>query len=487
MQSALLIVPPVLPLVFGVYFLFARKMRAWVAGAGLVLSFLAAVSLTLVGDAVQPLFSVALNVTFIFKSDAAGRLFAVLFSGMFLTAGFFSLGYFKHHPNPAKFFAFYFFSLFALLSLCMAGSLVTMYLCFETLTLCSFPMVLFDRSKEAVAAAIKYMLYSITGAMMGLFGVIYLTLHTGSATFIAGGSLEQAVAEGQPALFLIAFFICMIGFGTKAGIFPMHGWLPTAHPIAPSPASAVLSGVVVKAGVLCIFRVIYFAVGPAAIRGTWAQTALLVLSLLTVLIGSAQALRQKHIKRRLAYSTVSQISYILFGLFMLEDLAVQGALLHTVFHAVMKTCLFLCAGSVMVYGGTADVDEMRGIGRRMPVTMWCFAFAGVGLVGIPPLSGFLSKWVLAQGAVQSGMQVFSWLGPVILLVSALLTAGYIAPVVLSAFFPGGGKAQAETLAAKEAPAVMLWPLIALAGLTLLFGLYAVPLRNLIQSIVQTLL
>jgi formate hydrogenlyase subunit 3/multisubunit Na+/H+ antiporter MnhD subunit len=484
MQSILFILTPALPLLLGVYFLFARRLRAAVAGAGFALCFAAVTALALTGDGTQTLFSVAPNVTFVFKSDAAGRLFALLFSGIFMAAGFFSFGYFRHHENPVRFYAFYFFTLFALLSLCLAGSLLTMYLCFETLTLCSFPMVLFDRTKEAVAAGIKYLLYSISGAMMGLFGVIYLTLHTTSATFVAGGSLEAGLIADPPALFLIAFFICMIGFGTKAGIFPMHGWLPTAHPIAPSPASAVLSGVVVNAGVLCIFRVIYFTVGPEAIRGSWAQAALLALSLLTVLIGSAQALRQKHIKRRLAYSTVSQISYILFGLFMLNGLAAQGALLHTVFHSVMKTCLFLCAGAVMVYGGTADVDEMRGIGKAMPVTMWCFTLAGIGLVGIPPMSGFLSKWVLAQGAVQSGISVFAWLGPVVLLVSALLTAGYIAPVVLTAFFPGR---QEPVLRAKEAPPGMLVPLIVLAGLTLLFGLYAAPLRSAVDAILQTLM
>ncbi len=483
MQSILFILTPVLPLLLGVYFLFARRLRAAVAGTGLAICFLTVLALALTGDGTRTLFSVAPNVTFVFKSDAAGRLFALLFSGMFMAAGFFSFGYFKHHPNPVRFYAFYFFTLFALLSLCLAGSLLTMYLCFETLTLCSFPMVLFDRTKEAVAAGIKYLLYSISGAMMGLFGVIYLTLHTTSATFVAGGSLEAELLSSPPAVFLIAFFICMIGFGTKAGLFPMHGWLPTAHPIAPSPASAVLSGVVVKAGVLCVFRVIYFAVGPDAIRGTWAQTALLSLSLLTVLIGSAQALRQKHIKRRLAYSTVSQISYILFGLFMLEGAAAEGALLHTVFHSVMKTCLFLCAGAVMAYGGTADVDEMRGIGKAMPVTMWCFTIAGIGLVGIPPLSGFVSKWVLARGAVQSGMPVFSWLGPVVLLISALLTAGYISSVVLPAFFPGKREI---ALRAKEAPLGMQVPLMALAALTLLFGLYSVPLRNWVQSIIQTL-
>ena len=484
MQSILFILAPVLPLLFGVYFLFARRLRPAVAGTGFVLCFAAVAALALTGDGTQKLFSVAPNVTFVFQSDAAGRLFGLLFSGMFMAAGFFSFGYFRHHENPVRFYAFYFFSLFALVSLCFAGSLLTMYLCFETLTLCSFPMVLFDKTKEAVAAGVKYLLYSISGAMMGLFGVIYLTLHTTDAMFVAGGSLEAGIMANPPALFLIAFFLCVIGFGTKAGIFPMHGWLPTAHPIAPSPASAVLSGVVVNAGVLCVFRVIYFAIGPEAIRGTWAQTALISLSLLTVLVGSAQAMRQKHLKRRLAYSTVSQISYILFGLFMLNDLAVQGALLHTVFHSVMKTCLFLCAGAVMVYGGTADVDEMRGIGKAMPVTMWCFTLAGIGLVGIPPLSGFVSKWVLAQGAVQSGMAVFDWLGPVVLLISALLTAGYIAPVVISSFFPGK---QDAVLQAKEAPLGMLLPLIVLAGLSLLFGLYSAPLRSAVETILQTLM
>lgn len=271
MQSILFYLVPAIPLLFGVCFLVVRRVSMKVAGAGLVLSFAAVVALALTGDGIQPLFSIAPDVHFIFRSDAAGRLFALLFSAMFMIAGFFSFPYFKHYENPTRFYAFYFFSLFALLSLSMAGSLLTMYLCFETLTLCSFPMVLYDRSKEAVAAGVKYMLYSISGAMMGLLGVIYLTLHTTSPTFVAGGSLDMALIENPPWILLPILFVCMIGFGTKAGLFPMHGWLPTAHPIAPSPASAVLSGVIVKAGVLCIFRVIYFAAGTEVLRGTWCR------------------------------------------------------------------------------------------------------------------------------------------------------------------------------------------------------------------------
>lgn len=484
MHSFLLLVPSAIPLSCGLFFLFSRRFRPVLAGAGFALTFAAAVLLLFVGDARQALFTVAPGVTFILQSDAAGRLFALVFSGIFAIAGFYSFSYFKHHHNPVKFYAFYFLALFALMSLSMAGSLVTMYLFFETLTLCTFPIVLFDRTKEAVAAGVKFLLYSIAGALMGLFGVIYLTLHTTANTFVPGGSLEPALLQSPSGLFLAVLFICMIGFGTKAGLFPMHGWLPTAHPIAPTPASAVLSGAVVKAGALCILRVLYFVVGPGAFRGTWPQTALLSLALTTALIGSAQALRQKHIKRRLAYSTVSQMSYILFGLFMANGLALQGALLHTVFHAVMKTCLFLCAGAIIGTGGTADVDQMRGLGKRMPVTLWGFTLAGVSLIGIPPLSGFMSKWVLSQGAVQSGTAVFAWLGPVVLLVSALLTAGYILPVSTAAFFPG---AETETLALREAPAGMLWPLTLLAALSLLLGLYAVPLRNAVEAIAHSLL
>lgn len=225
----------------------------------------------------------------------------------------------------------------------------------------------------------------------------------------------------QGPLLLWVLLITVIGFGTKAGMFPMHGWLPTATPSL-RPRQRGAQRVITKAGVLCIIRVIFYVTGADFLRGTWVQTALIMLALITVFMGSMMALKVTVLKKRLAYSSVSQVSYVLFGLFMLNETAFQGALLHVYFHSIMKNLLFLCAGGIILKTGLTDVRDLRGIGKRMPATLWCFTLAGVSLVGVPPLCGFFSKWELAQGAMASGVATFSWLGPVVLLVSALLTA-----------------------------------------------------------------
>jgi multicomponent Na+:H+ antiporter subunit D len=281
--------------------------------------------------------------------------------------------------------------------------------------------------------------------------------------------------------------ITVVGFGTKAGMFPMHGWLPTAHPVAPAPASAVLSGVIVKAGVLCVMRVLYFVVGFDTIRGTWVQTTLILLALITVFMGSMLALREPNLKKRLAYSTVSQVSYILFGLFVGTAEAIGGGLMHVWFHSFMKTALFLCAGAVIVKTGQTQVSDMRGVGKRMPVTLWCFTLAGVGLIGIPPFSGFISKWALAKGALAADIGVFAWLGLVVLLVSALLTAGYLLPVSIAAFFPGmDAPALAAAYPRGEVGARMLFAMIVLAALTVLLGVWPAPFANVVNQIAASL-
>ena len=248
----------------------------------------------------------------------------------------------------------------------------------------------------------------------------------------------------------------------------------------------MLSGLVVKMGVLGIVRVIFYVVGPEVIRGTWVQTAWLTLTLITVFMGSMLAYREKVMKKRLAYSTVSQISYILFGLALLNPEAMTGSLLHVVFHACIKSCLFLSAGAVIYKTGRTRVDELTGIGKEMPVTAWCYTFASLALVGIPPASGFISKWYLAGGSLESGIPVFSWLGPVILLVSALLTAGYLLPITIRGFLPGADY-DYEGLQKKEPSGVMVVPLLILAGLSVLLGLFPNPLIQYLNQIIETLL
>lgn len=440
------------------------------------------------GDLRVTLFEMTESLPVMLASDGLARLFAILMSGMWLMSGAYSFRYMTHEGSQRRYYTFYLLTLSALMGLCFAGTLATMYLFFELMTLLSVALVLHSLTKEAVAAGMKYLLYSIAGAMMGLLGVFYFTRNAITPLFVPGGTLDLTVAAEHSSVMLAILFVTIVGFGTKAGMFPMHGWLPTAHPIAPAPASAVLSGVITKAGVLCIIRVLYYVVGADLVRGTWVQSTLILLSLLTVFMGSMMALKTTGLKKRLAYSSVSQVSYVLFGLFMLNEIAFRGAMLHVYFHSLMKNLLFFTAGSIIFKTGLTDVRDLSGIGKKMPVTMWCFTIAGVSLIGVPPLCGFFSKWQLAQGALDSGVAVFSWLGPVVLLVSALLTGAYLLPVSINGFFPGH-EAHAETPALEkcEAPTCMYVPMIVLAVLIVVLGLCPSIVENAIAAVAALVL
>jgi multicomponent Na+:H+ antiporter subunit D len=280
---------------------------------------------------------------------------------------------------------------------------------------------------------------------------------------------------------LIVLMLMIVGFGTKAGMFPMHGWLPTAHPVAPAPASAVLSGIITKAGVLAIIRVIFYTAGADFLRGTWVQYTWMTLTLITVFMGSMMAYKEQVLKKRLAYSTVSQVSYILFGLSLLNVSGMMGALSHFVFHSVVKNCLFLAAGAIIYKTGHTRVEELKGIGKEMPVTMWCFTLVSITLVGIPPTSGFVSKWYLAEGSLTAGTGIFAWLGPVVLLLSALLTAGYLLPISIQGFFPGQSF-DYEGLQKKEPNLLMTVPMVLYTVAAVLFGMFPGPFMNFLQNI-----
>ncbi len=232
-----------------------------------------------------------------------------------------------------------------LIGLDFSANLVTMYVFYELMTLTSLPLVLHELTKDAVMAGLKYLFYSVAGAFLALFGILFLASISGTLAFTPGGVLGGVSLAGKEGILLAAVCCMLLGFGTKAGMFPMHGWLPTAHPVAPAPASAVLSGLITKSGVLAVIRVVYYIVGPELLRGTWVQTMWILLSLLTVFMGSMLAYKEPVLKKRLAYSTVSQVSYILFGLSLLEPTAFVGALSHVVFHSMIKNGLFLAAGA----------------------------------------------------------------------------------------------------------------------------------------------
>ncbi len=416
------------------------------------------------------LFNLTENLPILFKIDEMSIIFAGMTVIVFLCSGLFSIEYMKHEQKKGRFCLFYLLVFVILLALCFAGNLITYYLFFEMLTLTSVVLVFHNGSREAVMAGLKYLFFSLCGAYMALFGLFFVSRYSNTLTFSGGGVINRELAAGHTGLLLAVSFIMILGFSVKAGMFPMHAWLPAAHPAAPAPASAVLSAVIVKAGVLGIIRVVYYIFGVSFLRGTWVQKVFMILTLITIFMGSMLAYREPVLKKRLAYSTISQVSYILFGLSVMDADAVTGGILHVIVHAFIKAALFLCAGAVIYQTGKTRVDELRGIGKEMPLLMWCYTIVSLGLIGIPPTGGFISKWYLAVGSLEAGIPGFAWAGPVILLVSALLTAGYLLPIAIRGFFPGADYDYAA-LKKKEPAKRMTIPVLILTVLTVLTGLF----------------
>ena len=487
----MLILSILFPVLLGLGILIKREFKSRtvllaLTGVGLTVTAALGMGVVFGGETELMLFSFGKNLDFCFHVDSMGKFFAVVVNAVWVLAGFYAFEYMKHEQEETRFFGFYVMVHGILHGLVFAGGMVTFYLFYELMTLLSVPLILHNRSKDAIKGGLKYLFYSLFGAYMVLFGLFFLNRFADSLTFIPGGTLNLSAIAGNETLMLVVSLSMIIGFSVKAGMFPLHAWLPTAHPVAPAPASAVMSGIIVKMGILGMIRVVYYLIGADFIRGTWVQTVWMSLSLITVFMGSMLAYREKVLKKRLAYSTVSQASYILFGLSLLQPAAMSGALLHVVFHAIIKSCLFLSAGAIIYKTHKTNVDDLRGIGKEMPVAIWCYTFAAAALIGIPPASGFISKWYLANGALSSGIEIFSWLGPVVLLTSALLTAGYLLPITVKGFLPGADFNYRE-LQKKEPNLTMLIPLLILAILAVALGVFPNPLAEYISTMVNAAL
>ena len=343
------------------------------------------------------------------------------------------------------------------------------------MTFLSLPLALHTRTKEAIYGGLKYLFYSVFGASLALVG-FFVIYKYGNIEFLAGGYPYMFRAVGNDKMLLAVFFLTILGFSVKAGMFPFHAWLTAAHPVAPAPASAVLSGIITKAGVLAIIRVIYYQVGVSFLRGTWVQYTFMVLTLITVFMGSMMAYKERVLKKRLAYSSVSQVSYVLFGLSTMTVVGFVGALLQVVFHSIAKNLLFMSAGSIIYREHKTMVDDLKGIGKNMPIVMWCFTIGGLALVGIPPLTGFVSKWYLAMGSLESGVINLQYVGPAVLLASALLTAGYLTTISINAFIPGSDF-NYKSVNKTEPNLYMILPLVLLSIACFVFGIFATPLIN----------
>lgn len=432
------------------------------------------------------LFYLTENLPIMFRCDTISLIFAGITLIVWVLCGYYSISYFKGDKKIKGYAVSYLLTLIVLFALDMAGNLVTFYMFYEMMTLCSVLLVIHNRTREAIMAGLKYLIYSLCGAYLVLFGFYFVYINAETIEFRAGGVLAGNITPENQGILMLAVLLMIMGFSVKGGMLPMHAWLTTAHPVAPAPASAFLSGIIVKAGILGIVRIIYFIAGPDFIRGTYIQYTVVILSLCTVFLGSMLAYRERLLKKRLAYSTVSQASYIIFGLITLNPIAFVGAISHVIFHAVIKSGLFLFAGTVIHETGKEYTDELTGMGKQMPIVWWCYTFSSLSLIGIPPAAGFISKWNLCIGALDSNLGALGYIGPAVLLISALLTAGYLLPITIKGFLPGN---DFETEKAEKIH-VDLWmiiPLVILALLSLGLGIFPNVLTDALRALSLTLM
>ena len=416
-----------------------------------------------------------------FKIDGMSMVFAGLVSLLWPLAILYSFEYMEREEREKIFFMFYSITYGITLGIAFASDLLSMYFFYELLTLCTVPLVLHTLKREAVLASRKYLYYSIVGAAFAMIGLVVVIIYGVTCEFQPGGVLDMALIGDRRDLLLWVYLLAFMGFGVKAAIWPVSSWLPDAG-VAPTPVTALLHAVaVVKAGVFAMIRLTYYSFGTSFLRGTWVQNVVMGVAMFTILYGCSMALKETHLKRRLAYSTVSNLSYVIFGITIMTPLGLVGALCHMVCHAVMKINAFFCAGAFMQNTGRSHVYEMDGIGRKMPVVFGCFTISSLGLMGVPGLAGFISKWNLASAAVESG-NIQAYFGIGCLLASALLTALYMMNTVIHAFFPGKGFDEKPLEGVRDPGWRMCVPLLTFAVSTVLLGIFSGPLIGFFRDI-----
>ncbi|MCM1243796.1 MAG: proton-conducting membrane transporter, partial [Roseburia sp.] len=388
----------------------------------------------------------------------------------------------KHEQREKIFFMFYTVTYGVTLGIALAEDIVTMYFFYEMLTMVTVPLVLHTLTREAVLASRTYLYYSLGGAAFAFIGMIFILMYGTTSNFTPGGVLDMARVGDKTNLLLFIYVLCFCGFSVKAAMCPFSAWLPQAG-VAPTPVTALLHAVaVVKAGAFATLRITYFSFGTELLKGTWAQNLLMAITIFTIVFGCSRAIKETHFKRRLAWSTVSNLSYILFGVVLMSPLGLAGALAHMLCHAVMKICSFFCAGAVIYKTEKNYIHELDGFGRKMPKVFVIFTIASMALMGVPGLCGFISKWYLAKGAVESNNPL-AYVGLGALLISALLTAIYMLTVVVRAFCPGKEFDYDAIRGVQDPNWLMILPLAVFVLVMLLIGLHPQGMMEAVMGVV----
>ena len=410
-----------------------------------------------------------------FRPDGPAQVFGAILGVLWPVTTVYAFSYMEHEGRENLFFGFFTISFGVVAGIAFSENFFTLYLFYEFMTLATLPLVMHEMDGAARYAGKLYVLYSATGAALIFICIMVFCRSADSLSFVLGGILDPALAEGRENALRAVYVLAFFGFGVKAALFPFYRWLPAAS-VAPTPVTALLHAVaVVKSGAFAVLRLTYFGFGCALLRGTWAQDVVLTAASVTIIFGSAMALRSAHLKRRLAFSTVANLSYILLAFACMDPQGMQAGLLHMIYHAVCKITLFFCAGAMLRHNRLEYVYELEGLGRRMPLTCAAFTVSAVSLIGIPPFGNFLSKWLTAAAAAASG----GWaghLGSASLIFSAVMTALYMLGVVVRMFFPLRA-APALPADTHEADRLMTGPLVFLTALLLALSLASAPLSS----------
>ncbi|MBM6828324.1 proton-conducting membrane transporter [Anaerotignum lactatifermentans] len=439
MGAFITILPVIFPMIAGVCLLPVkfkdRKQRErWVLTITVLNAIFALFAIY--GGMAEPLTFLRFSdkLTLALDIDGLSKVFGTMVSVLWIITTIYAFEYMTHEGREDKFFAFFTMTFGVVLGIAFSSNFLTMYLFYEFLTLATLPLVMHAMDNKARYAGKMYILYMMFGASLAFIGFVFIYCYGSTIDFVPGGVLNPALVAGHEGTLQMVFVAAFFGFGVKAAVFPLYRWLPKAS-VAPTPVTALLHAVaVVKSGIFAIIRLTYYSFGTSFLIGTWAQNVMLVMAAITIVFGSTVALRTPHVKRRFAYSTVSNLSYIIFGIALMTPVGLAAALLHMLYHAVLKITLFFTAGAVLYKTHREYLYEMEGFGRYMPVTFIAMAITGIGLVGIPPFAGFHSKWALATAAVETGNPV-AYIGIAALIISALLTALYVFYIIVRAFFP----------------------------------------------------
>ncbi|PKM79297.1 MAG: proton-conducting membrane transporter [Firmicutes bacterium HGW-Firmicutes-13] len=454
-----------------------HQLRSVIAAAAVLLNFLIVLIImnrVFAGDTMHISFFNILGASIVLRADFFSVIFAVLCSFLWIPSIVYSIGYMKDHHHNRRFFVFYILNLGITCGLAFSGNLFTLFIFFKFLTLSTFPLVAHSESKEAKDAALLYVNYSVASGAMLFFTVITLQFLNNQGiisdlVFNPGGVLNS-VPDQFSLLVTIAFSLGFLSFAVKAALIPVHGWLPRAM-VAAAPVSALFHAVaVVNTGIFGIIRLIYYIYGPQWFSSTW-FSFLVSFSVITMIYGSLRALRAEELKLRLAYSTISQMGYLTLASVLLNSVALTGALLHFFNHAFLKITLFFCAGIIISLTGKTRIWEMSGIGRKLPKTMTAFSIAALGLIGLPPVNGYVIKLYLIRSGIQMGSGFETFFIISVVLFSGFLNALYYLPIIIHAFW---GKNNFDRTEVREnEKRLMLYPTLFLAFTCIILGLFFV--------------